>query len=483
MKKILLFSLIAFTFIVSCTKISTTEIGTGLIPPIDGINTKDTIIEVSTFNIQTPTPDSIRVSKYSEMTLGYITNDPLMGSTQAIINAEFKPLFFPYIFEVKKDSLYLDSVVLVLGYQGLWGDSTNPMKLNVFEISQTSKIKTDSVYPTYAKMNTADFLGSTTITNPRKLSDSVKSFNEAAKNQIRIRLTNTFGNRLLREYDSTNAYKSDDQFSNTFRGFSIVPESGPNTLLRINLSDTNCKVALYYKYTRRDKDPRQDTPTVRYFRPGIVAGATNNIVRNRTGSESNTYLTNPASTPDEKLYLQAGPSNYVRIKTPMLAGFSNRVIHRAELLMEQEAGNPATDGLFTAPNLFLCAMNSNPDSTKRFYVPNDIALGQGGTVTNLNAFGGYVIFKNDPFGNRIASYSFNISRYVQGIATKNEKIHDLYLFAPVNDFVYSGDGLNFLYQISSVQFNPPAIGRVRLFGGNSPQTQRKMRLRIIYSKL
>ena len=43
MKKILLFSLIAFTFIVSCTKISTTEIGTGLIPPIDGIITKDTI--------------------------------------------------------------------------------------------------------------------------------------------------------------------------------------------------------------------------------------------------------------------------------------------------------------------------------------------------------------------------------------------------------------------------------------------------------
>ena len=480
MKKTLLFSLIAFTVIVSCTKISTTEIGTGLIPPIDGIITKDTIIEVNTFNVQTPTPDSIRVSKYSEMTLGYITNDPLMGSTQAIINAEFKPLFFPYVYEVRKDSLFLDSVVLVLGYQGLWGDTANQMKLNVFEISQTSKIKTDSVYPTYASMNTADFLGTATI-KPNRLADSVKSFNEAAKNQIRIRLSSNFGNRLLKVYDSTNAYKSDDQFSNTFRGFSIIPESGPNTLLRINLSDTNSKVALYYRYTRRDKDPAQDTPTVKYFRPGIVAGATNNIVRNRTGSESNTYFTNAPSAPDEKLYWQAGPSNYVRINTPMLYGFSNRVIHRAELLMEQEAGDAATDLKFTAPNLFLCAVN--PDSLKRFYVPNDIALGQGGTVTNLNAFGGYVVFKNDPLGNRIASYSFNISRYVQGIATKNEKVQDLYLFAPVNDFVYSGDGLNFLFQISSVQFNPPAIGRVRLFGGNSAQKERKMRLRIIYSKL
>ena len=42
--------------------------------------------------------------------------------------------------------------------------------------------------------------------------------------------------------------------------------------------------------------------------------------------------------------------------------------------------------------------------------------------TNLNSFGGYVIYKNDPFGKRVASYNFNISRYVQGIATKAEKI-------------------------------------------------------------
>ena len=46
----------------------------------------------------------------------------------------------------------------------------------------------------------------------------------------------------------------------------------------------------------------------------------------------------------------------------MLSGFSNRVIHRAELLMEQEAGDAATDIKFTAPNLFLCAVN--PDSLK-----------------------------------------------------------------------------------------------------------------------
>ena len=80
-------------------------------------------------------------------------------------------------------------------------------------------------------------------------------------------------------------------------------------------------------------------------------------------------------------------------------------------------------------------------------------------------------------------FNFNISRYVQGIATKAEKIYDLYLFAPVYDYVNMSESLQYLYPISNSILNPPGIGRVRLLGGNSKQAQRKMRLRIIYSKI
>lgn len=487
MKNKLLFAFIAFLLIAACTKITNTEIGNGLIPPIDGIITKDTIIGVNTFNINTNTPDSIRTSKFQEMVLGNIDNDPIMGKTSAIINAEFKPTFYPQYFEVGRgvvpstglDSIRLDSVVLVLSHRGFWGDSTNNVNLKVFEISQSSRLKTDSVYPSYATMNRAGELGSATII-PRTLKDSVKPFGELATNQIRIKLSNAFGNRLLKEFDSSNVYQSEAQFSSTFRGFSIVPQTGSNTLFRVSLSDTNSKLAIYYKYTQRNT---KDTTVVRYFRPGNVAGASNNIIRNRTGFPAGFALSNSMQTLDTMVYLQAGPGPYVRIQTPGLLNISNRLVHRAELVMEQEADNVTTDELFTAPNLFLCAVQTRFDSTNRFYVPSDIAIGQGGVVSNLGSFGGFVNFKVDPTGKRVASYSFNITRYVQGIITRKEKMFDLYLFAPVEDFVYGGNGSSLLFPIAQSAFNPPAIGRVKLFGGTSKRDSRKMRIRIIYSNL
>jgi len=479
-KKLLFPAFILCFIIVSCTKISVTEIGSQLIPPVDGVNTFDTTIDVQTFNILS---DSFRISKLQEMALGSINNDPLMGTTKAIINSEFKPTSFPFYFPVGKDSLTLDSIVLVLSYRGFWGDSTNPMHLKVYEISQTSKLNADSIYPSYASMNIAGQLGEVHITDPRRLKDSVKAFSENAINQIRIPLSSAFGNKLLKQFDSSNAYFSSNQFSSIFRGFSIVPQTGSNTLLRVSLTDTNSKVALYYKYKQRNG---VDTTVITYFRSGAdITGASNNIVRNRAGSQSQNYLTNPVTTQDDLLFLQAGQGNYVRIKTPGIAGIKNRVVHRAELIMEQEADGDPFYNVFTAPNLFLCATSTHPDSAAyRFYIPKDIVTGQGGTVENLDVFGGNVIYKNDINGKRIASYSFNISRYIQSIITFNQKVYDLYLFAPVTDYVYTGEGkTSSLYPIASMALNATSCGRVRLLGGNNSQQNRKMKLRIVYSTL
>ncbi|MCZ2223545.1 MAG: DUF4270 domain-containing protein [Chitinophagales bacterium] len=480
MKKFIFPAFIFSFLIISCTKVSVTEIGSELIPPIDGVHTFDTTIDVQTFNILS---DSFRISKLQEMVLGSITNDPLMGTTKAIINAEFKPNSFPFYFPVGKDSLTLDSAVLVLSYRGLWGDSTNPIDLKVYEISQSSKLNQDSIYTSYSSMNIARQIGSVHIADPRKLSDSVKAFSEDAINQIRIPLTSDFGNKLLKQFDSSNAYYSSNQFSSLFRGFSIIPQTGSNTLLRVSLTDTNSKVALYYKYKQRNG---ADTTVITYFRSGLdFTGASNNIVRNISGSQSEQYLINPPTTEDDLLFLQAGQGNFVRIKTPYVAGIKNRVVHRAELIMEQEADNDPYYNVYTAPNLFLCAISTHPDSAEyRFYIPKDIVVGQGGTVDNLNIFGGNVIYKTDPNGKRIASYSFNISRYVQSIITFNQKVFDLYLFAPVTDYVYTGEGMtSSLYPIATMALNAPACGRVGLLGGNNSQQNRKMRLRIIYSTL
>jgi len=475
-KNRLLFAFIGIVLVASCTRISTTEIGTGLIPPVDGVNTFDTVIEVSTENFVS---DSMRVSVDMEHALGYITNDPLFGTTKAILNTELKPPYFPYYYEVPKDSLFLDSVVLVLSYKGIWGDTTNSIHLNVFEIAQSNQMKADSIYPTYASFNTASQIGGTTIADPRRLVDSVYPFNEAATKQIRIKLNNTFGDRLLKTFDSTNAYQTDSAFRTYFAGFSVIPDAGPNTLLRVALPDTNTKLALYYRYLNRTGPAGNLDTAVRYFRVTNTCATSNNIVRTRTGAEVNNFLTNTG--PDSLIYLQTSPGTFVRIKTPNLTGLSNRLVHRAELLMEEQAGAAATDGIFTEPNLFLSAYSN--DSSRRFNIPYDITYAVDGTVSNLNTFGGFVVYKNDNAGNRVASYNFNISRYVQSICTRQDKVYDLILSAPVYDYIYPTETSSIMYPVSSSLFNPVATGRVRLLGGNSLQKDRKMRIRIIYSKV
>jgi hypothetical protein len=479
-KKTLLFAFIAIVFYTACTRISTTEIGTGLIPAVDGVNTFDTVFNVIADNVPV---DSIRTSKYQEHALGHISNDPIFGKTQAIINLELKPQFFPQGFEVREDSLTLDSAVLVLRYVDYWGDSTLPMSFNIFELG--SKMKADSVYTNYSSFTTQG----PQLNSPRSFYipslndvDTNAAFKEARTNQIRIPLTTAFGNKLLHTFDTStsganNAYRSDSLFSERFHGFSIIPNTSSNALLRVSIQDTNTKLALYYRYKNRATG--NDT-VVRYFRPGFTAGSSNNIVRTRTGFESNTASAANSGTTDSLLYLQSGPGHRISIKIPGLSNLSNRVVHRAEIYMEQAAGNATFDGIFTQPNLFLSAYSL--DSNRRFNVPNDIAYSSDGTISNISSFGGYIIYKTDNLGNRVATYAFNVSRYVQGVVTRKEKTYDFSLFAPVYDYVFTNETSGLLYPIYTDQLNPPGIGRVRLYGGsiNHPG---KMKLRIIYSKL
>ena len=129
MKKLfpLLFILAFFiVFITACTKIVTTDIGGELLPPIDGVNTKEMFVDVVSKNWK---DTIVRVGTGIPNALGYV-DDPLFGKTSATINIELKPTF-PLKFPVSRDSLHIDSVVLVLGYNGAWGDTTTHMKLGV----------------------------------------------------------------------------------------------------------------------------------------------------------------------------------------------------------------------------------------------------------------------------------------------------------------------------------------------------------------
>ncbi|HEX8334493.1 MAG TPA: DUF4270 family protein, partial [Segetibacter sp.] len=307
MRKPLIVALAIFSFLYSCTKIQSTDIGTGLIPTIDGVITKDTSLVV----ITTTREDSslTRVYKSDDHVIGVINNDPLFGRTTASAFFELKPQFFKFSFPGAKANLIADSAVLVLSYRGSYGDTVQPQPQTwrVFEINTSDTLKFDSSYSTTATISFSNLLGSKSI-DVRRLADSVKYGFENAKNQIRIPLNKTFAQRLIEQYDSSNAYASDKEFRKKFAGFAVVPDPGSgNTLIRVNLLDTNTKLSLYY---RSETATKKDT-AVSYFRFRLggdqTSGNANRIVRERAGTAVSSAI---ATATNDVVFVQTSPGTF-----------------------------------------------------------------------------------------------------------------------------------------------------------------------------
>jgi hypothetical protein len=445
-------------------------------------NAKDTIVKVG---IGTP------------MALGYV-NDPLFGKTKASINVELKPSSFPVTFPVGKDSLFIDSVVLVVGYTGAWGDTISHLGLRVFEVQNTDQaadlLRADTAYATNYYLQkgrelTENYVPADVDITKLNDVDSLYRYNDIISNQVRIRLNKSYGDELLKNYDTSanGAYHSDSLFQRFFKGYQIVPETAGNALLRMNLLDTNTQLAIYYRYTYRDSANNKQDTTVRYFGTNNYScGSSNYVTRDRSGTAIPSYIPTNGNVNDSLLFIDANPGIYTKIAIDSLATLSNRIIHRAELVMEQVPGDPVSDALFTSPNLFLTPYSS--DSMRRFALPHDVVISSG-TVANQLLYGCVPNKKIDPVTQQtISFYTFDISLYVQGIITRHEKSYPLILYAPSNDYIYPTE--TSIYQVYTgtvssagtyVPLNAPAIGRVRLGGGNS--VNHKMRLHIVYSDI
>jgi hypothetical protein len=474
--------------LISCTKINDpSEIGGGLIPPVDNITTFDTILDVEAF---TDTFAFANDSAYSipqfDHYLGIISNDLLFGKTDAQILLELKPDSYRHTFANKPDSLFIDSVVMVLDYQGTHGDTMATQTVNVYELGgQLADFRADTLYKfRHSSVPKLGILGSKTFI-PATLNDSVKAFQDTNVNQLRIRLDDAFGQRLL-NYDttgSTGAYTSDSNFRVAFKGFSIESVSG-NAVMGFNLKGENTKLAIYYKYYKNG--PSNLDTAVEYFTNTDVSASQNYVRRDYSGTPLE--AASGGTGPDPFVYIQNTPGTFANINIPGLAALSNRIVHRAELIMEEAFD--ISDSLFPPPPyLYVDAFDAG--ISKYRTVPFDLIYDFSAGGSNIQAFGGAPFRALDPGGRSIYTWHFNLSRYVQHILNGTETLHTLRVYAPVytiNQFGGTGtdEGTKVTIRVNSSTdlTGTPVIGRVRLFGGDPTHTNpQRMRLRIVYSKI
>ena len=479
------FTLLLVSGFFSCTKINeATELGSGLIPTVDNVNTFETYFDVETSNhLFSNTEDSVYSNSSDQQLLGVVSNDPVFGTTTASMYFELKPSFYPTGVPFRRADLVngqLDSVVLVLSFSGAWGDTNQLQQVNVYQVDS---LRFGRQYLLRERPTTysGSVLGSRTFA-PKELNDSVKARHENSVNQLRITLSPAFAQRLLSLDSAT--LKNDSIFKNDIlRGLAVVPQNSGqgNALIGINLRDTNTKLAIYY-HQKNGTNKIDTAVTYLRFSPSNSASA-NYIERNYNGSQIQSYV--GGSTQDDRVFIQNTPGSYAIIKVPGLDTLSNRIVHRAELIMQQEA-DPLADVL--TPPSFLYLDLKDTVANKFRSVPFDafLSLIQSGRQ-EFNLTPSFVIENAVDFGMRGKKvgaqfeYRFNVSRYVQKIANKTEKYTDFRLSSPfvIKESVRTTVGNT---STGAIFVNPVyGIGRIRLAGGNA--TSNRMRLRIIYSKL
>ncbi|MDQ6812967.1 MAG: DUF4270 domain-containing protein, partial [Bacteroidota bacterium] len=484
MRKLFSIAIAIFFFISACTKIESTTIGSGLIPPIDGVTTLDTTLDVSTNNYIDPLGDSAKVYKTDDHVIGVINDDMLFGKTRATTYFELKPTSYPLSFPTS-EALVVDSAVLIMSYKGVFGDTTKNQNWEVREV--TEPIRGDTVFNVSKSFSTGDVLGTKNI-DIQRLKDSVNYGFETAAKQVRIKLSMAFATRLITTFDSSKngaAYSSDSLFRVNFKGFAVAPATGSpgNALIRINLSDTNTKLALFYNYHVKDSAATKRDTTVTYFRFNTTSSATvsgngNYIKRDRSGAQVQSFINTKNN--DSLVFMQTTPGTFATVKILGLRLLPNMLIHRAELLAFQ-APEMTNQSFVLSPPRYLLLSSYDSSKNVQINLPNDFTVSSG--TPNIASFGGFVMEQAVPGYGIVKAYNFDVSRYVQGIVTRKDSSLTLRLSAPSNDSLhytppYPQPNAVSTFFITPSVANNIADGRVRLGGGGmTRQNQLRMRLR------
>ena len=196
MRKVLFLSAIFFlTLVFSCKK-------DGKLSP-DFENGDLSISFTDTFSLNTVViqEDSLRTD-LSNLNLLGLYNDSIFGPVSSSIYTQVLLTGINVDFNnVVSDPALLDSVVLSLDYQGLYGDATSPMTVEIYKLSAPLYVDTNYYSNSFAARELTPI--------------ATKTFTPNLDDDLRIKLNNSYGDSLLFH----SPYADNTAFSSFFNGF------------------------------------------------------------------------------------------------------------------------------------------------------------------------------------------------------------------------------------------------------------------------
>lgn len=322
------------------------------------------------------------------------TNDPAFGKTYASVYGQ---VLLPNL-NVRFPNATVDSVVLGVVYGGKYGKFSIPQDIAVYELSQYMD-PTSTAYTTLdAFQVNGSPIGTVNGFIPN-LTDSVVVKGVALAPQLRIRLNNNLGTRLLTA-DSL-SYADNSYFLQYFKGFYLTTRTSVvgDGIALLNMHASG--ITVYYH-----------TPTVAdtavVFAVTESSQTVNHIDHNFSGSPAQQAMNNTAVTGGQKLYIQSGGGTFGKLVLPFFDQntLKNAAINRAELIFTLDDDPTYLDTLLTPPpGLLLYAYDS-------YNTPANLPIGPDQRINE----GISTLTTRVENGKTVRRYTVPITTFVQRLA-------------------------------------------------------------------
>ena len=395
----------------------------------------DNIFQADTFTIiaETELWDTVKATASNGTYLLGNFNDPIFGRTDAGFYTQFS------FNETPTANAVVDSVVLTLRYFDQYGNAdklNGAQRVRVFELIDS--LGTTRTFHTSDHHLFAQELGAKTFWPDYNHSVPVGTAYLAP--QLRIRLNNEFGMRLLQA-----DYTDEKNFKANFKGFAVIPDNqglgvDQGAIISFKLNDAVSGVTLY---------THVDTSSKTFTYPFNSTCAAHSWFRHEYNPDLAAHFDNPILG-REKLFVQSNAGTRVRLRFPYLGNLSLNslvVISRAQLI---------------------CPIQEWSDHS--YPAPTDLALQQN-----------YPIKSQDDLRDSLALfllYEFEPTSSVNYDADQREYVLDLSLYMQrVMNGDYGADSAIYITTTAPVQ-----TGLRTVLNGPGHAT-RPMRLRILYTKL
>ncbi len=399
MRYFLLAMLFASIIITSCKEPD--DIGIDLVE--EQLNTAS--FDTLTLQAHSELEDSLRTDETSISLLGKI-EDPIFGPTTANLYTQC------YLESSEPDfgsNPVADSLVLCLKVDSLYGDSTLPHTIKIYEINE--EFKYDEDYYSFSSLDCKETLLAQKTFVPSASKDSIIIGEDTIPFHHRIQLDIDLAQVLLNQQGSGNL-ADNESFIEYFKGLYVKTSNSTagNSLFYVSLLSKYSKLTLYYNDSLQFDFPINiNCARFGQFEHDYEQG--NSIFRQQVISGDNTLG-------DSLLYLQPYAGVITNVKIPYITSLSekNIALNKAELIVPPDKTYTGDD--YPLPyRLYLLKRDENNNYIR---IIDDASEG---------TLGGY-------YYNSKNYYLFNITRHIQNLINNDENEFDLYII-PTGRAVYA----------------------------------------------